>query len=408
MLFKYDKKKSLFTKTVAVVCIASILSFTLTSCGDEEVVSEIPADYGEYGASFARELADEYPYRKAFSTEEKAAGEMIKDELEQLGYEVTTQEFFTENGEESQNYIVHIEGDGFLSPDDNGDYQEVRKTVVIGAHYDSFFSAEEIPEGYTYDGLDDNASGVGCLMTIAAQIKNYDALGFDVQIVFFGAGSTLAGSNYYYNTLNSKEKAAVEVMFCVDGIYAGDKVYASAGLNSLNLSQKYSMRRKLYQLYDVVFDNPLYSDYEFSLYYNECGIISDINGDEVNDVYREVSIRQSDYVPFDNGNIAVVYIDSYDYFFDNFEDMRQTKNLNLQEFGGMVGGTLLDSTALLDDIYVTEDEDRLQVRINCLAYVILETMMKGSDHGITHEEYDALMTSLTEETEESSSNEDED
>ncbi|HPG64296.1 MAG: M28 family peptidase [Saccharofermentanaceae bacterium] len=406
-------KNSFIYKLTSIICVFALVLTVFVGCLDGDSKNAVyPAAYGSYGADFARELAESYPFRKAFTEQEREAGEMIKSELEELGLTVEVQSFTNAEGASSQNYIVNIPGQGFLAVDDDGNYNTIKKTIVIGAHYDSFFAQEEIPEGYTYDGIDDNASGVGCLMTIASQISNYNNLGFDVELVFFGAGSIQAGSIYYYNSLTNAETSSVECMFCIDGIYAGDKLYANAGLNSLDLSQKYQMRRKLYQVYDVVYDNPLYSGYEFSLYYNECGIIADLNGDGIEDVYREVSIRVSDHTVFDNAGVPVVYFDSYDYFFDEISKMKETKNLNLQEFGGQVGGTLIDSSTVLDPIFVTTTDglqitdaegetlsatseptvvDRLQVRINCLAYSILETLEKGSDYGITFEEYDALM-----------------
>ena len=182
-------------------------------------------------------------------------------------------------------------------------------------------------------------------------------------------------------------------MYCIDSIYGGDKVYASAGFNSLLMSQKYQMRRKLYQAYDVVYDSLLYTQYGFSLYYNECGIITDLNGDGYDDIYREVSVNKSDYVPFDEMNIPIVYFDSADYNFDHMEDMKDTKNLNLQEFGGMIRNTPIDSTVTLDQFMMTEDTDILQIRINCVAYIILESMMKGSDFAMTSAEYIAMQDS---------------
>lgn len=398
------------------VCIASV-GFIITGCGDSEE-SSVPAEYGTYGAEFARNFAQNHKYRKAYTEGELSAGEYIKSELTNMGYEVETQSF-TGTGGTSQNYIVRIDGNGFMSCPEGMDdtkavnYVEASKTAVIGAHYDGAYAMGEVPEGYDYDGIDDNASGVGCLMTIANQIQNYENIGFDVILVFFGAGfDNNAGSNAFYNSLSEEEKASIEVMYCVDSIYAGDKVYASAGLSSLDLSRKYQLRRKLYQAYDVAYDNTLAYTNNFSLLYNESTVVADVNGDGVSDVYREVSIINSDYTVFDNAGIAVVFFNSYDYNFDDISEMKQTKNLNLQEFGGQIGGTYLDSMSVLDPVMntyiyetptpeptVTETdaseefdrgEDKLQTRINNIAFVILESLGKGSDQAISLEDYEAL------------------
>ena len=376
-------------KLIAVLLALVMFIIPITSCSDDEDENALQADYGSYGADIAREFASLYPYRKAYSAQEAQAGEYIRAQFEALGYDVSRQDFENLYGGTSSNYIVNISGRGFFAVDDYGNPQEVRRTIVIGAHYDDSYNEGDVDPSYNYDGISDNASGIGCLLTIAAQISNYEDLSFDVILVAFGAGNdNCAGARAFVDSLTDEVADSIDCMYCIDSIYGGDKVYASAGMNSLLMSQKYQMRRKLYQAYDVVYDSLLYTQYGFSLYYNESGVIADINGDGFDDIYREVSLNRSDYVPFDEMNIPIVYFDSADYFFDNLEDMKDSKNLNLQEFGGMVRSTPLDSQALLDSFKVDEEEgDLLQIRINCVAYVILESMMKGSDYAMTYTEY---------------------
>ncbi len=378
-------------KLIALLLSMIIFIIPVTSCSDDDDEVILQADYGSYGADIAREFASLYPYRRAYTEQEAAAGEYIRSKFEELGYEVSKQDFSNLYGGTSSNYIVNISGKGFFSIDEFGNPQEVRRTIVIGAHYDDAFSEDQVDSSYGYDGISDNASGIGVLLTIAAQIKNYEDLSFDVILVAFGAGNdNYAGAQAFASSLTDEVAGSIDCMYCIDSIYGGDKVYASAGYNSLIMNQKYPMRRKLYQAYDVVYDSLLYSQYGFSLYYNECGIITDLNGDGFDDIYREVSANKSDYVPFDNMNIPIVYFDSADYFFDNMDEMKDTKNLNLQEFGGMIRSTPIDSSTILDPFMVTEERDLLQVRINCVAYVILESMMKGSDYAMTYNEYMSL------------------
>ena len=192
-------------------------------------------------------------------------------------------------------------------------------------------------------------------------------------------------------------------MYCIDSIYAGDKVYASSGFNSLVPGQKYQMRRKLYQAYDVVYDSELASRNGFTLLYNESNIVTDVNGDGNADVYREITVNRSDYVVFDEAGIPIVYFDSADYFFPSIEEMKETKNLNLQDFGGALRGTPLDSSEILDPILCTEEKDVLQIRINNIAYTILESMRKGSDFGMTQEQYEEYLREKTEDTDPSAS-----
>lgn len=378
-------------KSLALILALICFIIPVASCSGGDDASLLQADYGSYGADIARELATLYPYRPAYSAEEAAAGEYIRSKFEELGYEVNKQDFSSLYGGTSSNYIVSIPGNGFLNMDEYGNPQETRRTIVIGAHYDDSFSSSQVDASYGYDGISDNASGIGVLLTIAANISQYENLAFDVIIVAFGAGNdNYAGARAFVSSLTEEVSSSIDCMYCIDSIYGGDKVYASAGYNSLNMSQKYQMRRKLYQAYDVVYDSRLTSQYGFNLYYNESGVITDLNGDGFDDIYREVSANKSDYVPFDEMNIPIVYFDSGEYFFNSMEEMKDSKNLNLQEFGGMVRGTPLDSQQTLDSFLVTEEGDQLQIRINCVSYIILESMMKGSDFALTYEEFDNL------------------
>jgi len=388
-------------RIVALILIFTISLSVLTGCKDTDD-NKLPADFGSYGADFARSLAAEYPYRKAYSISENLAGQMIKAEFENLGYEVQTQPFTGSDGSTSNNYIAVHKGAGFYSKnEDTGEYIPTERYIIVGAHYDSKFHREELDAyneangtSYKYDGINDNASGIGALLTCAKEIHNYTNMGFNVIFVAFGAsGDDFAGSRAFFNALTADVRSKTEVMFCIDSIYAGDKVYASSGMSSLIPGRKYAMRRKLYQSYDVAYENSLYSLNGFNLLYNESRIMADLNEDGHEDVYSEITLNKSDYVPFDDARIPIVYFDSYDYNFKTVEEMHDTKNLDLQDFGGMIRGTFLDSADTLDPILITEENDILQSRINNIAFVMLGVAMKGSDTALTYTEYMEAMES---------------
>ena len=389
-------------RLIAFILVLSLVLSLFTGCKKDDG-SKIPADFGSYGADLARELASKYPFRKAYSSEEAQAGEMIRAEFEKLGYEVQVQSFTGSDGKQSNNYVAIRKGSGFYSKSDGTtDYIPTERYVVIGAHYDSKYSKKDLDKfnasqkeekgdkavTYDYDGINDNASGIGALMTCARELPNYSNMAYNVILVAFGASSDdYAGAKSFFNALTPDVKSKLEAMFCIDSIYAGDKIYASSGMSSLLPGRKYSLRRKLYQAYDICYENSLYSVNGFNLLYNESGIRKDFNNDGSEDVYSEISENKSDYVPFDNNLIPVVFFDSFDYNFDAIKDMHDTKNLELQDFEGMVRGTYLDSMSRLDPILKTEEGDLLKTRINNVAFVILGTAMKGSDTALTYVQY---------------------
>ena len=108
--------------------------------------------------------------------------------------------------------------------------------------------------------------------------------------------------------------------------------------------------------------------------------------------------------------IPVVYFESYEYNFTSMSQMKETKNLSLQDFGGNVRRTPADCSYFLDSVLVEEDYDRngdgeidctgdrLQIRINCVAFIIIESLLKGSDKGMTPAEYEEFRIEQTRQT----------
>lgn len=383
-------EKKLFTGRSRIIAtvMALLFVFPLSACskGDEDKVIK-PAQYGTYGEEIALTLATDFPYRKAFSEQEKLAGLYVKEEFEKLGYEVEEQPFSNADGTmQSVNYIVTIPGEGMMQRESENKYVPASKTVIVGAHYDSNVPPMDTVDMPGYNGIQDNASGIGCLLTLAKEIKS-QKLGYDVVIVAFGAGSAdFAGARAFAARMSSEEILTVDVMYCIESIYAGDKLYASSGHNSLAAGKKYEKRRKLYEAYDVVYNSTMNSQNNVDLYYNMSGINLDVNGDEIPDIYREVTIEKSDYIPFDNAGIPIVFFESYDYNFSSLDQMKETKNLNLQQVGGRIRGTVCDSYLMLS---AELDEERLMSRINNTAFIILEAIKKGSHESVTVSEYNA-------------------
>ena len=418
------------------VSLGLIGAMSLGFCSCSKVKSKKnsgkPADYGSYGAEFARNFAGQFPFRTAGSEQEKAAGQKIEEELKSFGYDVTVQPV----GGKSANYFIKREGKGIYTENEDGSFELSKRTVVIGAHYDSFMKKKDVPEDHSYDGIDDNASGVAAAMTVAKKLAEYDDNPFDVYVVFFASsGKEFAGAKTFAESLPADARKSLEAMYCIDSIYAGDKMYASSGYSSLNSSRKYELRRKIYQAYDVAYENTLNSLYGYNLLYNESGISYDANGDGTEDNFREIPLNISDYKVFDDMGIPVVYLESFEYNAETAEEMIDTKNLNLQEFQGKIRKTALDSQIVLDPLInaekisarkkkkvtettqadgassessaeTTEEEkpkDVLEIRVNCTAFVILESMMLGSDAGMTEAQYkEYLANQLVAETSESS------
>lgn len=437
-------KSDLLKKIISVAACVTVLAqpVFLASCkknkGDQK-----PADYGSYGSDIAREIATKFPDRSAYSSGESQTGAYIEEKIKELGYTPEVQTF-SGSGGSSANYIVKVPGTGFYCAKDDGTFELEHRVAIIGAHYDADllpeyggyeaaeededeedyddedYDDEDYDEDYDedeeedsepvsgFDGISDNASGTACVLTALKAFKDYQNVGFDVWFVFFGAGTdNFTGAEAFYQSLSYDEQHSIDVMYNVESLYAGDKVYASSGYKSLISSRRYEMRRKLYQAYDVCFANTLYTNYGFDLYYNESGVKVDLDEDGVSDTFKEMPKTVSDFKVFDDRMIPIVYFESYEYNFTYYDQMKETKNLSLQEFDGNIRQTPADCLAVLDPVLVEEDYDRngdgeidcsgdrLQIRINCIAFIICESLLKGSDKGMTPAEYEVYRTEQT-------------
>ena len=301
-----------------------------------------------------------------------------------------------------------IEGSGFVRTDDAGNQTTFRRQVIVGAHYDTIITAEQAaaeaveetatsprpgivsPTLADFNGIQDNASGVAALLTVAREMKAYQ-FGYDVILVAFGAGSSeQAGARFFASQMSSDEIAATDVMYCIDSIYAGDKIYAHAGRNSIlgGGRKDYEKRRKLYEVTDVFYDNLLYTRNRFMLHTNQASFLIELENFAEPVVYREWTMNASDYVPFDELGIPIVFFESFDYSGKTMEAMKESQNPAFGATGGMIRGTNFDSSGYLEQLLNTsraatdaENErpaaDQLTRRINNTAFVILEAIAKG-------------------------------
>jgi alkaline phosphatase isozyme conversion protein len=410
-----------------------VLLFTsLSACTPEEEDNSEPARFGLYGSDFARRLAHVYPFRSPGSTQEKAAGDLIIKELEKAGFEPEIQSFRFADDEgrirASRNIFVTLQGSGFIRPHDDGENEELYRQVIVGAHYDTFYSKEDLeayrlsteptteettteteedPDDYNmimdiptlldYNGIHDNASGIGALMLLARQLKD-ETFGYDVVLVAFGAGEAQqAGARAFVREMSDEDIEQTDVMYCMDSIYAGDKIYAHAGQNSVRsfYRKSYELRRKLYEVTDVFYEFLLYTHNDYMLYTNQSSIDVSIEGEGWSTpiLYREWTFTESDYIPFDEEGIPIVFFESFDYDAKTLEDMKESKNPSFTSTGGAIRHTYFDSTEFLDlvtneqrttlrsdendDGEDEEEVDHLTKRINNTVFLILESIKKG-------------------------------
>lgn len=191
-------KKMHLNKVILIVLLASLLA-VMGGCGQKEYVA------GTYASQYLTEISD-LGGRVTGTDKEIAGGDFVKSTLEDMGYEVTVQEFdYDAEGTKgsSRNFIVEKKG----ATDD---------IVVLGAHYDS------VDVG---DGVDDNGSGVAVVLEVAKALKDTKTPQ-TLRFVFFGAEEAgLFGSDYYVSQLSKDEQSKIILMMNYDSLVAGDNAY---------------------------------------------------------------------------------------------------------------------------------------------------------------------------------------
>lgn len=158
-----------------------------------------------------RYLADELGVRQAGSASEKRAADYVAAQLRALGYEPRIETFPLPNGKTSRNVIAQKRGASVW-------------TLVLGAHLDTKSPSP---------GANDNASGVGALLSIASALSDHPAQA-TVQFVFFGSEEMISsdpdvhhlGSRYRVAHMTVAEKAKTAGMLSVDVIGYGNELYA--------------------------------------------------------------------------------------------------------------------------------------------------------------------------------------
>ncbi len=361
---------------------ALLLSAAVLTAGcSENAATETYKDTETYGAMFATAFATAVPFRKAFSAGEAAAAEYLKTELRELGYDVA-ESFFDANGTPvpedrgeatSRNLVATRRGTGFRVTDPaSGETRSVRRTVLLCAHYDTLLGSAEAEAAPGYDGIQDNASGIAALLQAARALKS-EANGFDVRFAFFGAGGAdQLGARVYLSGLSDVDLAGLEAVYCVESIYAGDKLYANAGWSSLAAGRKYAMRKKLYEMTDLAIK------YSIDLRTNQAGFSVDLLGDGAPVLFREVSSNKSDWVPFDAKGIPVVFFESYDFFARSLDATAESRNPAFSTTMGRIRGTPSDGLAALQEIL---DADRLKDRVDRVAFLLQKMVERGIDEG---------------------------
>lgn len=215
-----------------MTALSRLLTFLLILAG-----SMLAAQAEPIGALAEREmrtLATEFPGRMAGTPQEVAAAEHLAERLRSFGYAVELQPF-------TARYTKVLAGGGEPVEFEGVSHNVIaerrgrsEQLIIVGAHYDTAVSRtpEQVDAGIggpQLQGLDDNASGVGVLLELAARLADSNPE-HSIRFIAFGAEEVgLQGARHVVASMDSGARARVLFMVNVDSIVTGDALYAHAG-----------------------------------------------------------------------------------------------------------------------------------------------------------------------------------
>jgi Iap family predicted aminopeptidase len=194
---------------------------------DDESAPVTAEDFDRAAAVAAvRHLAGDVGPREATSPAYARAAGWVARELRGLGYDVTRQQVDVPQGESWGVPVPAGTSDNVVAVPPGLD--TARPHVVVGAHLDT------VPQA---PGAEDNASGVGVLLGVAAALASRRSR-LPVVLVAFGAEEPRGptdddhhyGSRHYVARMDGAERRALRAMVSLDRVGVGDRMpVGSAG-----------------------------------------------------------------------------------------------------------------------------------------------------------------------------------
>ncbi|WP_298422134.1 M20/M25/M40 family metallo-hydrolase [uncultured Kordia sp.] len=218
-----------YLKNIFGILIVSLLIF---SCKTKEIIIEAQEvdDIVTYLAS------DELEGRDTGSEGIEKAAVYIESYFENLGVEPyfdTYRDSFNVKDKKAFNVIGYLEGTDPKLKDE---------FVIIGAHYDHIGFAQEENGDKIANGANDNAAGVGTVMTMAKYFAKTKSNKRSILFTLFSAEEKgLVGSKYLAKTLKAKNiDLYVMLNFEMVGVPLVDKDYTAyvTGFDKTNLAEK--------------------------------------------------------------------------------------------------------------------------------------------------------------------------
>lgn len=204
-----------------MMLVAKQVGWTLMAVAVQTIWSApvLAADltFGKTAVEEIEYLSKNLAGRSIGSEKERESVNYLTQRLQGFGYEPSIQPFiFDRNGQTFNSVNIVAERTGTSG-----------RQIIVGAHYDNAPSSSTLDRS-NLQGTNDNASGVGVLLELAARLES--DTNNTVKFILFGAEEVgLIGSEYYASSMSEDEVKNTIVMVNLDSLVVGDKMYFHAG-----------------------------------------------------------------------------------------------------------------------------------------------------------------------------------
>lgn len=227
--------------TYVFVCLIAFLmcfnfgtsSYAADLMSDEQIKSQIERNIVDFVEDGAEEKTR--TYRVPGSTGEKSAALYLYSKLSELKNFKPVTNTSTNNGFQTFNFISTYDEKNYISQNivfRKNSSANAHKKVILCANYDTTFTYDYsnndlgIGVGVVEQGVNDNGASVGLLLALASYFDECDDLGFDIEILFLGAGSNdFEGAKFYSRGLSDEDAQNILLLINFDKIALGQNTY---------------------------------------------------------------------------------------------------------------------------------------------------------------------------------------
>ncbi len=318
MIFGDDILKKLLMK----ILICTIIFYS------QMTFNAVAVNYGDR-AEIHLEKFSRIGSRSVATQSEKISREYIENTLSEMGYKVKNLKFKVEDYD---TYNIEVNKKG----------KDTSKTIIIGAHYDGRI------EG---NACDDNGSGISVLLELCEVLKDIESP-YNLKFIFFGAeeinvlGRGLHGSYDYVESLSKREKNKIKYMINLDTLVSGDKMYAYNCYKNEEMNDE--SKELLMKLREVSQVNNINLNFNFN--------------DDENVSFTNT---KSDYYPFFEIGVPVIYFESTNWEAGDKDGRSQTESL------GRIIHTPSDNLILIESLYENRIKERLRDYVNLVKEFVL-------------------------------------